>query len=199
MRRHEEDFERLPSLSLLTDRPDPTETIAQVAEASAASLPKGDELGRSYLERPNRHFALKEARSGKVEGVRVVLVWTDPNVSQVNTGGVHASAGSSSGDTYVFAELPDEVPWASIWFRPRGVPHDPATQPSSGNPAFDDAFLWAGDDASKTLPAPVMDCFLGAARGLFAWASFSGDRLCLHSVDSPDSDDSQAERMIAFA
>jgi hypothetical protein len=199
LRRHEEEFARLEVLQQLPDEADPQEALQLVAAASAASLPKGDKLGRSYLEEPSRHFGVKSARAGQIDRVKALLVWTDPDVRPSTVGGATSHSGSASGDTYVFAELPQEVPWATMWFRPRSVPHDPETQPTSSNPAFDDAFLWAGDDPEHSLPPAVMDVLLGAERGLFAWNAFFERQFCIHSTDSPDSDKGQADQMVPFA
>jgi len=197
MRRHEEAFAQLPILLQLPEPADPRDAMDRVAAASAASLPKGDRLGQSYLEKPSRHFRIKEARAGSIERVRALLVWTDPRVPPDSTGGVSTHSGSSSGDTFAIAELPREVPWASIWFRPRGVARDPEKEPTSDDPEFDQAFLWAGDDPRQTLPAAVTEVFRAAPKHLFAWASFSGRDFCAHAIDSPDAD-SQAERLIPF-
>jgi hypothetical protein len=197
MRRHEEAFAQLPILLQLPEPADPRDALSRVAAASAASLPKGNQLGQSYLEQPSKHFRIKEARAGRIERVQALLVWTDPRVLTNVTGGVSTHSGSSSGDTFAVAELPREVPWASIWFRPRGLARDPEKEPTSDDPAFDQAFLWAGDDPRQTLPAAVTEVFLAAPKHLFAWASFTGRDFCAHSIDSPDSS-SQAERLIPF-
>jgi len=199
MRRHEEEFARLPILAELAVEPDRDRALKLVAGAEAASLPKDSKLGRSYLEQPERHFSIKEAYSGKIGGIDALLVWTGSNVQMINTGGVRASSGSSTGCTYAFGTLPAAVPWAAGWKRPRGVPFDPATQASGGDPAFDQAFLLAADEPAKTLSPGAVDALTSADRGLFVWFVYFDDQFALHTPVSPDADGGCGDAMLRLA
>lgn len=179
-------FEALASLSDLSEEADRDLALELVAEASAHMLPAGDKLAAAYREEPSRHFGIREARSGTVDGIKAQLIWTKSEVSSNMAGGVSASSGSPGGSTYAIAELPVAVPVASLYPRPRRVPVSAGG--GIGDPELDPRFLIAAEDPFHSLPGPVRATLLGSPPHSFGWFVLWERHACAHSVDPPGKD-----------
>ena len=175
LRRHGTDVAELHALDALTDQADPAAAARIVAEAAAANLPEGNKTAARYLADPVRSFAVTEARSGVLEGVRVTFV---------RIGRKSAPDGDSSSDTtFAFAALPGQVAWTEVWPRPHWVPVSPDL--AIGHEEFDARYMVAGDDPERALAPPVIECFLQAPEETFSWVSIWGDHVCAHGVHGP--------------
>jgi hypothetical protein len=194
--KREEEFARLELLASLPDEADRDAALRLVAGASAAALPKGDRTGERYLANPGGSFGIREARGGTVDGVEALLVWTDSSKSPAMTGGVSASSGSASGETFAFATLPRDTASAALWPRPRRVPV--SAESGIGHPQLDDRYLVAADDPSRTFTQPVIAAFLAAPPHTFGWTSIWDDHVCAHS-GSPPGEDGRGDALVRFA
>jgi hypothetical protein len=174
LRRRGPDVAEPRQLEALTDQADPTEAARIVAEASAANLPEGNKTAARYLADPVRSFAVTEARSGVLEGVRATFV---------RIGRKSPDGDSASDTTFAFAALPSKAAWTQVWPRPQWVPVAPDL--AIGHEDFDARYMVAGDDPARTLSPRVIECFLDAQEETFSWVSIWGDHICAHGVHGP--------------
>jgi hypothetical protein len=191
IRRHREEPLGLDLLESLDDPVEPADAARLVAEATAANLPKGNKTAARYLADPAASFAIREARSGNVDGVTATFVWIGPKRRFQPSGGA-----ASAGTTFAFAALPHAVPWAEAWPRPDWVPV--AQDAALGHADFDARYMIAGDAPARTFTPPVIEAFLAVRGETFEWASIWDDRVCVHGVHWPERE-GDAERLVEFA